>query len=272
MYYAVAVGIRPGIYKSWDLASKFVSGFSGAKYRKFKNIDDAKEYLNSFNVLDKIDIDLIKSISEKETKQIKHTKQSNLNDFGFKLGEPWYKISSNNTSNSDLKSLINKKTETDIGVEQHLDTHIQIYTDGSCPRNGFNSKIAGIGIHFPNNTELDVSKILEYPPFTNQRAELKAIHDALLIADKHFSGKKYQILTDSQYSINSLTKWGKTWKNNGWKKNDGLTPNNLDIIIPTMEILSNMKRRVKFTHVKGHSGIVGNEKADKLATSACSLL
>ena len=259
MFYAVAVGMRPGIYKSWDLVSKVVSGFSGAKYRKSKNIDDAKDYLNSFDILNNLENN--KSYLDIQQKD-KITKQTNLNDFAFKLGEPWYKNNSKSESDCNI----------DIGVQQHLDTHIHIYTDGSCPKNGFNSKVAGIGIHFPNMKDLNVSKILDTPPYTNQRAELKAIQEALLIAQEHFVGKKYQILTDSQYSINSLTKWGKTWKNNDWKKNDGKTPHNLDIIIPTMELLSNMKRRVKFTHVKGHSGIIGNEEADRLATMACQMI
>jgi len=269
MYYAVAVGIKPGIYSTWELTQKMVLGFAGAKYQKFKCLSDAKEYLNSFDILTNLadDKNYLKII-EKPIKPIKQTKQTNLSDYIYKLNEPCYNVNSETDINCSSDININN---TDLGVQQHLETHIHIYTDGSCPNNGFNSKVAGIGIHFPNNTNLNVSKILDIPPYTNQRAELKAIHDALVIANTNFGGKKYQILTDSQYSINSLTKWGKTWKNNDWKKNDGKTPHNLDIIIPTMELLSNMKRRVKFTHVKGHSGIMGNEEADRLATMACQM-
>lgn len=45
-YYAVKVGIKPGIYTSWDECKKNVFGYKGAIYKKFENKDDALKFIN----------------------------------------------------------------------------------------------------------------------------------------------------------------------------------------------------------------------------------
>lgn len=49
MYYAVRKGRTPGIYSTWDEAKIQVVGFSGAVYKKFKDINSAKEYLGGMD-------------------------------------------------------------------------------------------------------------------------------------------------------------------------------------------------------------------------------
>lgn len=44
-YYAVRKGIIPGIYSSWELCKSMVSGFPGAEYKKFDNIDKAEKFM-----------------------------------------------------------------------------------------------------------------------------------------------------------------------------------------------------------------------------------
>jgi len=44
-YYAVAKGRKTGIFTSWDDCKKQVNGFSGAIFKSFKSIQDAKEFL-----------------------------------------------------------------------------------------------------------------------------------------------------------------------------------------------------------------------------------
>lgn len=45
-YYGVKIGKNPGIYNSWEEASKEVIGYSGAVYKKFKNYDEALAFVN----------------------------------------------------------------------------------------------------------------------------------------------------------------------------------------------------------------------------------
>ena len=46
-YYAVKNGRIPGIYKTWDECKEQVSGFSGAEYKGFKSLEDAKKYISA---------------------------------------------------------------------------------------------------------------------------------------------------------------------------------------------------------------------------------
>lgn len=45
-YYAVLEGRHPGIYETWTEAKDEVHGYPGALYQSFKNLADAKNYLN----------------------------------------------------------------------------------------------------------------------------------------------------------------------------------------------------------------------------------
>lgn len=44
-FYAVKEGIKTGIVTSWDEASKYVTSVTGAVYKGFNNLSDAKAYL-----------------------------------------------------------------------------------------------------------------------------------------------------------------------------------------------------------------------------------
>lgn len=48
-YYAVAVGVAPGLYMNWDDCLEVVKGYPGAKYKSFNNVEDAKKYLKDNN-------------------------------------------------------------------------------------------------------------------------------------------------------------------------------------------------------------------------------
>ena len=45
-FYAVKVGLRPGIYTSWSEAQVQINGYSGAVFKSFKTQEAAKAYLN----------------------------------------------------------------------------------------------------------------------------------------------------------------------------------------------------------------------------------
>ncbi len=45
-FYAVKAGKIPGIYPTWSEAEAMVKGFSGAKYKKFKTMEDAENYMS----------------------------------------------------------------------------------------------------------------------------------------------------------------------------------------------------------------------------------
>ena len=45
-YYAVKVGLVPGIYDTWDECKENVHGYPGAVYKSFKTLDEAKDFLD----------------------------------------------------------------------------------------------------------------------------------------------------------------------------------------------------------------------------------
>lgn len=46
MYYAVKKGRETGIFESWEECQKQITGFSGAEFKKFKELYQAEEYLS----------------------------------------------------------------------------------------------------------------------------------------------------------------------------------------------------------------------------------
>lgn len=50
MYYAVRVGLRRGVYDSWEECNKYVKGVKGAEFRKFKDESEAWRYVNGENL------------------------------------------------------------------------------------------------------------------------------------------------------------------------------------------------------------------------------
>lgn len=48
-YYAVKKGRRVGIYNTWNECKKQVDGYSGAKYKSFKNKEDALDFISITN-------------------------------------------------------------------------------------------------------------------------------------------------------------------------------------------------------------------------------
>lgn len=106
-----------------------------------------------------------------------------------------------------------------------------------------------------------------WPQGTNNMGELKAVLDLLeataVDADQHL-----EILCDSQYVINSVTKWMPGWKRKGWKKKDGKPVLNVDLLKAIDQALAG--RDVTFTWVKGHAGHRMNEAADERARAAAT--
>ncbi|MET3859212.1 ribonuclease HI [Dietzia sp. 2505] len=99
---------------------------------------------------------------------------------------------------------------------------------------------------------------------TNNQGELTAVLD--LLRQTAHSPEPLHILCDSQYVINSVTKWMNGWKRKGWKKADGKPVLNVEVMKALDEAMRG--REVTFEWVKGHAGHELNEKADVLANGA----
>ncbi|GAA1792496.1 RNase H family protein [Agromyces lapidis] len=96
---------------------------------------------------------------------------------------------------------------------------------------------------------------------TNNQGELKAVLE-LFRATAHLDDELL-VQCDSQYVINSVTKWMPGWKRKGWRKADGKPVMNVELLQELDEALAG--RRYRFEWVKGHVGHPLNEAADSRA-------
>lgn len=105
-----------------------------------------------------------------------------------------------------------------------------------------------------------------WPRGTNNQGELMAVLDLLRATDG--LDASLRILCDSQYVINSVTKWMPGWKRRGWKKSDGKPVQNRDLLEQIDAALAG--REVSFEWVRGHSGHDLNERADDYARAVAT--
>ncbi|MFI7742972.1 RNase H family protein [Kocuria rhizosphaericola] len=106
-----------------------------------------------------------------------------------------------------------------------------------------------------------------WPHGTNNMGELKAVLD-LLEATAHRPDEPLRVLCDSQYVINSITKWMPGWKKKGWKKKDGKPVLNVELMKALDAAMAG--RDVHFEWVKGHAGHELNEAADLRARAVAT--
>ena len=92
---------------------------------------------------------------------------------------------------------------------------------------------------------------------TNNRGELTAVLELLRATAR--TGEDLLVQADSQYVINSVTKWMKGWKRRGWRKADGRPVLNDDLMKEIDRELAG--RDVRFEWVRGHIGHPMNEAA-----------
>lgn len=164
---------------------------------------------------------------------------------------------------------------------------IFVYTDGSVSNNG-KGELArgGIGVYFSKGNSLNVSEPFFLRPITNQRAELYAIIKGIenlivLKNDEQIGGNvKVKIYSDSEYSINCVTKWIEKWKRKGWKTVQDKNVKNRDLIEWLYYLLHKYAKTemdFEFIHVSAHRDApkekdsdeykiwYGNDVADKFA-------
>jgi ribonuclease HI len=133
---------------------------------------------------------------------------------------------------------------------------VRVYTDG-----GYRGGIGGWGWWNATTEESDYGSVAA--PTTNQRMELQAAIEAI---DSHLDDEELVIVSDSAYLINCMNhRWYDTWMANRWRNVRGEPIANADLWRALMAFLKE-NPKIRFEKVKGHSGDIGNDHADRLAT------
>ena len=136
---------------------------------------------------------------------------------------------------------------------------VQAYTDGAWDKT---SKKGGWGVFIQYGSK-QIKRSGRRNNTTNQRMELLAAICALgMWQEPHY----INLHTDSLYLMKGVTAWLKVWLRNGWCTAYGKPVKNKDFWQELAGLLE--KHTVTWTWVKGHSGHLGNEIADRLATEA----
>ena len=136
---------------------------------------------------------------------------------------------------------------------------VEIYTDGACrgnPGPGGWGALLSSGEH---EKELSGAEVLT----TNNRMELTAVIRALEALKRP---SEVRIFTDSEYVRRGITEWVRNWKARGWKTADRKPVKNQDLWERLDALAAGHK--IEWRWVKGHSGVPGNERVDRLANEA----
>jgi ribonuclease HI len=98
---------------------------------------------------------------------------------------------------------------------------------------------------------------------TNNRMELRAVLEALHDLP---AGETVEVVSDSRYVVDALSRWIHGWRRKGWRTAAGEPVLNRDLI----EAVDARARElsVRWSWVRGHDGHAVNEIVDALAQSA----
>ena len=142
--------------------------------------------------------------------------------------------------------------------------NLTFYTDGACSGNPGPGGYGVVGYNIKSNT-IFYTYSEYFKNVTNNQMELKAILHVIKLAaaDKENS---YLVYSDSAYAVNSINTWMYGWARNGWINSKKKPVENLDLIQEIYSYLEFPMENFDLRKIDGHSGHLGNELADALAT------
>ncbi|ETW83450.1 ribonuclease H [Heterobasidion irregulare TC 32-1] len=287
-FYAVKQGRAPGVYETWRECQTQVNGFSNPLFKKFHDLESAREWVGIPKRTLESDTQLPPSKRHEKTKASSSSSTSDPSVTLFPI---------NSTSKS--------KASVDTPHKQmQSDTEHVVYTDGACRGNGRAGSLAGVGVWWGNNDHRYWVPVLEqtlivahyFAISTNNRAELIAIIRVLETAP--ISNTPLRIKSDSQYSIkcphlyfsparveididpdfwisicSGVEEWLPNWIKRNWRSSTGAPVKNVDLVMylsTLLDLRARSGQKIILEHVRGHRGEEGNEGADVLAVAGAA--
>lgn len=230
-FYAVKRGRKIGIFHTWNECNKQIHGYSNAKYKSFKTIEEANAYLNGKNV--------------GLAPQKQHKRANTLEQYQKEL----------------LKEIASCKyfavVYTDGGCRYALTDSKEKHTLQSGDKAAWAYLIEQRDSNSKNPRDYDGSA--KYGA-SHSDMEVTAMAKAMQeLINLGFQEKSLLFVSDSKYVVNSFNKgWLANWEQKGWKKD--LKQKDL-----WQQIACDFKhfKNCQFRWCKGHSGIPGNEFVDE---------
>jgi len=231
-YYVVWKGAETGVFDNWSKVQGLTAGRSDAQFMGFPSEQAATAAFQSTYT---------KALMQRS-------------------------LSQGSSSASKASSTSKAKLKTAPALAK-VTSDINIYCDGACSPNPGKS---GTGVAVYHQTELtELWYGLYEANGTNNTAELNGMLASFKLAKNYIAkNKTVQVLSDSKYSIDSITKWAAGWQRKGWKKANGEAIKNPELVKACYTLYQEIKAQLTITHVKGHANIEGNELSDRMAVLA----
>lgn len=139
---------------------------------------------------------------------------------------------------------------------------LNIYVDGSSRGN---PGAGGFGVVIINNNKLEYAFNEQFNNVTNNQMELRAIIHALELIKEKYPEEEVIIHSDSAYCVNMCNDWIWTWSKNDWKNSKKQRVENYELVRKIWKFISMEFPNFQIVKCSGHSGIIENELADRLA-------
>ena len=136
---------------------------------------------------------------------------------------------------------------------------VQIITDGSCLGNPGRGGWAAILRYGKHKKELYGCAAHT----TNNRMELTAAIEGLRALRRPC---EVEVVTDSEYLKNGITKWIQNWRRRNWMTKENKPVVNRDLWEELDKLVGT--HTVQWSWTKGHASHADNNRADELATTA----
>ncbi|OJT15040.1 Ribonuclease H1, partial [Trametes pubescens] len=133
----------------------------------------------------------------------------------------------------------------------------EVFTDGCCIMNGTADAVAGSGVWFGAGDERNEGARVPYEGQSNQTGEIYAV---ILAGQKVPPFVPLHVVSDSKYVVDGLTTNLRSWEDKGW-----IGVANAELFRDAAAGMRARSAVTTFRWVKGHSKVLGNEEADKLA-------
>jgi ribonuclease HI len=141
---------------------------------------------------------------------------------------------------------------------------IKIYCDGACKNNPGPGGWGAVIVYDSGQIAQHCGYVSDLT--TNNACEMMALIEGLKRVDP---ATPIEVCSDSKYVLDAITKkWINNWKRNNWLTAKKTPVANKELWIRIIDMIKG--RDITWTWVKGHSGDVYNEMADKLANLAIS--